>query len=333
MFVKEVRMPAAIALDGMTSIHEMVHLARRADALGLPSVWVAEHVGYREGFASSMAVLAATERITVVPAATSVYSRHPMVAAMAAATLEEHSPGRTMLTLATGNPRAHGREMGLPMRDPVATTREYAAVLRGLWSGKPFDFPGKIFRLERATFYVMPARTIPLFVAAMGPRMLELAGQIGDGVVFSAGLSAASLTRCVARVKAGASQIGRDPKTLNIVAILIVAVSSHRDVARRQARGFLAYALRNRFIAENVEATGTPFDIAAAADAAAAGDWETAWQSVPDDVLDHYAIAGTRAECEHRLREFLVEGIGLPVLLPLGDVRARREVIELALMI
>ena len=101
--------PVGICLDGMTSIREMIDLARHAEGAGVDSLWVAEHVGYRDGLASSMALLTATTHLTVAPAATSIYSRHPMVTGMTTATLSEYAPGRVTLTLATGNPRAHSR--------------------------------------------------------------------------------------------------------------------------------------------------------------------------------------------------------------------------------
>lgn len=323
-------MRVGIALDGMTSVHEMMELARYAEASGVASVWVAEHMGYRDGLASSMALLAATANLTVAPAAISVYSRHPMIAAMTAATLEEYAPGRTIFTLATGNPRANRQEMGLAMERPLVVMREYIEVLRGLWSARPLTFKGEFFRLNEATFYVAPARPLPLFVAAMGPRMLELAGELGDGVVFSAGLSPAALRRCLERVHAGARRAGRNPRTVTTVAIVITAVAKDRQTARKYARAFLAYGLRNRFIAANVVPTGTRMDIQAAADAAARGDWEAAAALVPDEAVDDYAVAGTLEECRTQLRNFLVDGLDVPVLIPVGDAEARRWAVELA---
>jgi 5,10-methylenetetrahydromethanopterin reductase len=322
--------PVGICLDGMTSIREMIDLARHAESAGVDSVWVAEHIGYRDGLASSMALLTATSRLAVAPAATSIYSRHPMVTAMATSTLAEYAPGRVILTLATGNPRAHGPEMGLNLERPVAVMREYVQVLRGLWSGKPLTFPGEFFQLNDATFYVSPAQPVPLFVAAIGPRMLELAGEIGDGAVFSAGLSPAAIRRCIELVRVGAARAGRDAQSIRTVAILIAAVDKDSRRAKRQARAFFAYALRNRFIAEHVRLAGSRIDIPAAADAAAHGDWDAAAELVPDDVLEDYAIAGTLQECTAQLKRFSIDGLDLSVLLPVGEAEARREAVKLA---
>ena len=319
-----------IALDGMAPIHEMIDLARQADAARVDSLWVAEHIGYRDGLASTMALLTATDNLTVAPVATSIYTRHPMITAMTAATLAEYAPGRVILTMATGNPRAHAREMGLSLERPVAVMREYVQVLRGLWSGDPVTFSGEFFRLDDATFYVVPRQRLPVFVAGIGPRMLELAGELGDGAVFSAGLSPVAIRHCIELVRLGAARAGRDAQMVKTVAILITAVAKDSGRARRQARAFFAYALRNRFIAENVKLTGTPIDIRAAAAAAAHGDWDAAAALIPDDALDDYAIAGTREECAAQLKRFLVEGLDVPVLLPVGDAEGRQEAVKLA---
>lgn len=127
-------MQIGVALDGMIPIGEMADLARRADSDGIASLWMAEHMGYRDAVASSMAFLGVTRNLTVVPTAISVYSRHPMVAAMAAATLEEFAPGRTIISVASGNPRAL-QEMGLAVQEPVGVTREFIEVIRGLLTG------------------------------------------------------------------------------------------------------------------------------------------------------------------------------------------------------
>lgn len=323
-------MDVGVALDGMAPARDLVALAREAEAAGVSSVWVAEHVGYRDAPTVSMAILGATRTVTVAPAAISVYSRHPAVSAMTAATLEEFAPGRTIFTLATGNPRAHGREMGMPMPRPIGVTREYIEVLRQLWRGGPVTYPGEFFRLSDATFYVRPARPIPIVLAAIGPRMLELAGELADGALFSAGLAPEAIGDSVRLVDRAAEKAGRDPRAVMKAAILTTAVARDRDRARRDARAFLAYGLRNRFIAAQAAAAGLRVDVQAAADAAAHGDWRRAAELIPDRAVDAFAVAGTPDECRARVPAFMVEGLDSLVVLPVGDAASRPLVIELA---
>jgi 5,10-methylenetetrahydromethanopterin reductase len=320
---------AGVALDGMVPIGEMVDLARRAEARGVPSLWMAEHMGYRDGLASSMAFLAATRAITVAPTAISVFARHPMITAMTAATLEELAPGRTLLVLASGNPRAL-QEMGLAVSRPASLTREYVEVVRGLWRGEPLTYAGEHFRLKDARCHVRPARALPVYVAAMGPRMLELAGAVGDGVLLSAGLSPDAIRRALDRAAAGARRAGRDPRAVAGAGFVLAAIDEDGAAARRAAKRMLAYLFRNRFIAEDLAGGPVPVDREAAADAAARGDWDRAIALVPDPVVLRHAVAGTPAECRAQLAAFRAAGLTVPVLLAVGDEAARRLAVDLA---
>jgi 5,10-methylenetetrahydromethanopterin reductase len=319
----------SIALDGMVPLPEMVELARSAEAGGVPAVWMAEHMGYRDAATASAAFLAATRRLTVVPSALSVHVRHPMIAAMTAASLEELAPGRTLLCVATGNPRALD-EMGVGTPRAVATMREYVAAVRLLLRGEPVTYAGEVVRLHDARLHVASSRAIPIHVAAMGPRMLEVAGEIGDGVVLSAALAPAYVRRSLAHVATGAARAGRDPKEVTATGFVLASVGRDGDAARRAAKRMLAYLFRNRFVAESLALSGSRIDRPAAADAAARGDWAAAARLVPDDEVTRYAVAGTLGECRGQLGAFREAGLDEVVLLAFGDLDARRLAVELA---
>ncbi len=317
-----------VAFDGMVPLPAVLDLARRAEALGVPSLWVAEHMGYRDALTSSMALLGATATPMVVPTAVSVYARHPMITAMTAATLEEAAPGRTALVLASGNPRALA-EMGLAVTGALATMREYVQALRGLWAGGPVTLDGRAVRLRGSRFHV-PARPVPVYIAAMGARMLELAGEIGDGVVLSGALSPAAIRRSLERVAAGARQAGRDPKAVAAAGFVITSVGPDGDAARREAKKMLAYLVRNRFVAEHLAREGSRMDRQAVAEAAARGDWETALRLVPDEDAGRLAVAGSFDECRRQLEAFRQAGLAAPALLAIGPPESRRLAVELA---
>lgn len=321
--------PLGVCFDGMVSIREMTALAEAAEQAGVGSIWMAEHGGYRDGFASSMAFLAATQRLLVAPTAISVYSRHPMIAAMAAATLEEYAPGRTIFSLGTGNPQAL-REAGLGMDRPLTRVREYVEIVRALWTGEPVTHVGQVFQLDGAQLRFKPSRSIPVHVAAMGPRMLELAGEVGDGVLLSAALPAATIARSVERVRVGARHAGRDPASVTIVGFILAALSQDSDAARRACKGMLAYLLRNDFTAEGLAYAGVKVDQGAVAAAAVRGDWETAVRLIPDEALEKCALAGTPRECRRQLESFLPPGLDVAVLVAVGDAESRRLAIGLA---
>jgi 5,10-methylenetetrahydromethanopterin reductase len=313
----------------MVSLPDMVDLARRAEAAGVPAVWMAEHMGYRDAVTVSAACLAATRRITVAPSALSVHVRHPMIAAMSAASLEELAPGRTLLSVATGNPRALG-EMGVPLARAVATMREYVEAVRRLLAGEPVSYEGKVFQLQGPRLHVPVPRTVPIHVAAMGPRMLALAGEVGDGVLLSAALAPAYIRHSLALAREGAAGAGRPPGAVVAGGFVLASVARDGDAARQAAKRMLAYLFRNRFVAESLEMSGSRIDRQAAADAAARGDWATATRLVPDDEVTRYAVAGTPAECRRQVPAFREAGLDELVLLAFGDLESRRLAVELA---
>ena len=322
-------MRLGICFDGMRPMGEMVALARAAEAAGIHSVWMAEHMGFREAVSAAMALLNATQRLAVVPVAISPYARHVLIHAMAGATLAEAAPGRVQWCLGMGNAMALG-EMGITPQRPVAAHREYISALRALWAGEALQREGEAVRLRGARMAFTPPGPIPILLAAMGPKMLELAGEAADGVVLSGGLSHAFMKRSLESVAAGARRAGRRSDPLDIVGFVVTATSPDHAEAVEAARGILAYFFRSKFIAENIRFTGTRIDLEALAEAAARRDWEAAKRHVTDEVVHTYAVAGTPEECRRRLRDYLDVGLTTPVLLPVGEDRNRQLVLDIA---
>lgn len=322
-------MQLGLCFDGMRPTGEMVALARAAEAAGIGSVWLAEHMGFREAISTAMAVLVTTERLAAVPVAISPYARHVLIHAMAGATLAEAAPGRVKWCLGMGNPMALD-EMGIAPRRPVSAVREYLSALRALWAGEALRQDGDFVTLRGARMGFQPSAPIPILLAAMGPKMLELAGGAADGVILSAGLSHAFMKHSLEAVASGARQAARPAEALEIVGFVITATSSSHAEAVDAARSTLAYLFRSKFIAENLRFTGTRIDLEALAEAASRRDWEAAKRHVTDEVVHAYAVAGTPEECRRRLRDYLDVGLTTPVLFPVGEERNRHLVLEIA---
>ena len=148
-------MHAGLCFDGFYSIQEMIELAQMADDIGMDSIWMSDHICFRDSIASAMAFLAKTPRIKVNPAPLSPYSRHPMVTAMALATMEEFAPGRVAATAGTANPTAL-REIGIEADRMLKTMREYMTLLRKLLAGETVEFEGEVFTMNGASMGLTP---------------------------------------------------------------------------------------------------------------------------------------------------------------------------------
>ncbi len=322
-------MRVGLCFDGFYSIHEMTELARLADEIGMESIWMSDHLCFRDSLTSSMAFLASTKRIKVAPAPMSPYSRHPIISAMSIATMEEFAPGRVIASPGTGNAAAL-KEAGIESPRPLKTMREYVDILRRFLAGEAVTFKGERFQVNGAKMGFVPARPIPMYVTAVRPRMLQLGGEIGDGVLLSAGCAPGYIERCAAEIRKGAERGAKSPANVDVAGFVTASVSENARDAVEANKMFLAYIFRNIHHAENIRLGGGTVNQEALATAVAKRDWEAAKKYISDDVVRAHSVAGTPADCRKQLEAFIQGGLNLPVLLPMGTQEARKRVIQMA---
>src|SRR5690606_487092 len=199
--------------DGFYPLRESMQIAGQAVESGASSLWMAEHLGYRESMTSCMAFALTFPGVKVVPTAISPYLRHPMPTASALATLDEPSPGNVAIAVGVGNPMFL-KESGLAIDRPIRAIDDFTRALRLLWSGERVVDEGLCHRLDGAQLAFRPSRPIPVYFAPMKEQMLRLSGRVADGVVLSGGLSAEFVRHSLALVEEGALQASRDPAAL-----------------------------------------------------------------------------------------------------------------------
>jgi 5,10-methylenetetrahydromethanopterin reductase len=329
MTAHQTGLTCGIAFDGMAPFAEVLALASRAEELSVRSLWFAEHFGFRDSVAGCAALLATTRRIMVAPAALSIFAHKPILTAMAARSLEELGPGRVAIGLATGNPQSL-RENGIDAARPIAAVKEYISLLRSLLSGQPARSTGQFHRLAGASIRFGHSSAPPLYLAAIGPRMLRLGGAVADGIVLSAGLPRRFLSQSLDWVAEGADSASRDASSIERVGFILTAVHRESASAVDAAKRMLAYLLRNDFIAAALESSQIRVDRDSVTQAALRGDWGQAALGINDDVLRECAVAGTIDECVGQLQLFAEVGIRHLVLVPVSDYECRRLAVELA---
>jgi alkanesulfonate monooxygenase SsuD/methylene tetrahydromethanopterin reductase-like flavin-dependent oxidoreductase (luciferase family) len=316
-------MNIGVSFDGFAPYGDALAFAREAAAAGARSLWMADHLGYREPIVSCLGFATAVPHVRVVPTAVSPYLRHPMPTAMQMATLAEAAPGRVALALGTGNPLFLA-ESGEAVEKPVAVAREFIAALRALWSGQPVEQEATRFRLRGARMMFTPPAPIPLYLAPMKPQMLALAGRIADGLVLSAGLAPGFVRESLKHTAAGAREAGRDYQMLHTAGYISFAASADGKRAREEVRKKLAFLLRNRFIDDAIVHSGIPVDQAAIIEAMSKRDYAAATKLVPDEAVEAFAAAGTLRECCDKLVKYRDAGLGELVLLLAGTLDDQR---------
>ena len=322
-------MRVGLCFDGFYSIQEMIEIAQLADENGMESIWMSDHLCFRDSITTSMALLASTKSIKVAPAPMSPYSRQPIISAMSIATMEEFAPGRVIASPGTGNAAAL-KEAGIESPRPLKTMREYVEILRRFLSGETVNFHGEMFQVNGAKMGFVPSTAIQMYLTAVRPKMLQLAGEIGDGALLSAGCAPGYIARCVGEIKKGAEKTGKSLEDRDIAGFVTTSVSEKSGEALEANKMFLAYIFRNTHHAENIRLGGGKVDQEALAAAVAKRDWDAAKKFISDDVVHAHSVAGTTGECHRQLESFIKGGLNLPVLLPMGTQEARKEAIRLA---
>jgi 5,10-methylenetetrahydromethanopterin reductase len=195
--------------------------ARLAEDVGFSMVGVADSQSvFREMYATMALCAQATHRVRIGPSVTNPITRHPAVAASGIATIDEIAAGRAFFGIGSGDSAI----LNLAERpSTLADMRAYIETMRALLVSGEARWRGRVVRLT------WRKRAIPLYLAAEGPRTLELAGEIADGVIVNVGLEPALVRDAVAHVHAGARRAGRDPATIDLWTMVRVNVTD--DVA------------------------------------------------------------------------------------------------------
>ena len=307
-----------VSFDGFQTLPQSLEIARAAVEAGAQSLWMAEHLGYREPMTSCMAFALSFPGVKVVPTAISPYLRHPMPTAMALATIAEASPGNVALAIGVGNPMFLA-ESGLAIDKPVRAVRECAETLRELWSGQAVERTGMLAALKGARMAFTPPAPIPIYMAPMKPQMLKLAGRIADGVVLSAGLSSGFVAQSLEIVDGGRREANRQSAPFVKAGYVYFLASRTPKGGYQTLRGRLAFLMRNRYIDDNLVHSGLQIDQAAIMAAISRRDMDEAARLVPEAAVDAFAITGTPSQCRAGIERFLAAGLDEVVLLMAGE--------------
>jgi len=238
-----------------------VDLARRAEALGYDSVWVTHGSG-RDSFVVLSAYASATTRLGVGNGVVPIYPRHPVAMAQAALTLSELSAGRFRLGIGVSHRVSMEASLGLSLREPLAVMREYVGVLRGALGGAT-AFDGRHYKVNWSLALPERPPTPPIYLAALSVKMLELAGEIADGVVLW--LCSPDYVRTVAvpALERGRARAGKMLAGYEVVAAVPLAIADDAPVALTAFRGELARYLTLPFYRAMLEASGLDKELAA----------------------------------------------------------------------
>jgi len=329
------------------SPHEQVELAVLADVRGLDSVWISEAWG--QDAVSVLGLLAGkTERVGLGSGLMQIPARQPTATAMAAATLDVLSGGRFRLGLGLSGPQVSEGWYGVPFTRPLTRTREYVEIVRAALAREgPLAYAGEAWTLplpadqglglgKPLKLLAEPVQQpIPIYLGSIGPRAVELVGEIADGwLPFM--LDPAQPEILLDPLRRGLERAGRAADAVDVAAVVPVAIHDDVAEARNQVRPWLAFYLGamgakgKNFYVELAERGGQGASARAVQDLMLAGDRVGAALALTDELIDAGTIATTPDGLDARLAAYAAAGVTTLVAVPSGDKRGVVEALAAA---
>jgi 5,10-methylenetetrahydromethanopterin reductase len=296
-------------VGGGSSLRDIVGTARAAEDAALDSVHVVE--GYRSAFVPLTAIALATKRVRLGTYIANAYGRSPLLTAMSAMDLDELSGGRLVLGVGSGNRHINEDYQGIAYARPLRKMREYVENLRAALAaplGGKVEYQGDIHRM-RWTRSIAPVRpAVPVHLAAIFPKMVEVAGSVADGVALGVLLSPEYVRDVIrARALAAAERAGRDSAKLEFPMAALVAVDSDRGRARDAVRGAIAsffHPLPHPYYEFLLREQGYGAVVDLALRCVSERRPEAVIAAMSDDLVDRLAFAGTVRQCAERLSAY-----------------------------
>lgn len=303
---------------------EQVRLAQRADREGWHSVWVCETRTARDAISVLGAMAATTERIKLGPGVVNTWTRGPVLMALTFASLDEMAPDRMILGIgAYWDPLAW--KQGIDRIKPVKQMREYIDVTRRLLAMEDVTYDGEVvkvrdIRLELGKDAVHSPKNVPIYIGATGLQMVNLTGQVADGILLNAFTSLSYQAKALERLEQGAKKTGRTLEEIDKPQLVSVFLSEDGESARYEARYMATMYLGQQ--PHIAKASGIEQSLIDDVNQAMGG-WppdhegiEKAMALVPDEVVDELCAAGTAEQCRERVSRYVRDGV-YPIVMPL----------------
>ena len=320
--------PVALYLQDAHAIREGMSFVQAAEAAGFDAVWQAESRLVREATVPMAAFAAVTERIKIGSGVVDCWSRNPARLAATFSTLDDLAPGRVILGIgAWWDPLA--AKVGIRRAKPLTAMREIVTAVRGLLHNETVTMDGQYVHLDGVELdYVYQHRRpkdVPIYIGATGMQMMELTGEIADGVVLNYLVAPDYNRRAMEHLAIGAARAGRSVDDIDRPQLVVCSVHEDRATAVDMARLMVTQYLGQQ--PHIMKASGVPQSLLDAVGEiltwpATHDQVVAASKLVPDEIVHMITASGTASEARARVDDYVRDGATCPILYPLGDVQA-----------
>ena len=308
-------MRLAYSLGSLLSVDQILDCASHLSKYHPDTIWIPETWGM-ENFSMLSMVSQKVKSPKIGSSIINIYSRSPSLMAMGAATVDTISNGRLILGLGTSSMPIVEDFHGMKFEKPVSRMSEYVEIIRLVLSGKQVNYDGNFFKLKNFSLLIKPLRnSIPIYLAAVNQKMVELTWEIADGVIF--------YLRPISELKNTIEKM-QNKKKIDVSCQLITCVSKDSQKAIDHAKKTLSFYISvgeiyRNFLAKN----GFQNETEEIFQVFEKSGLEHVHEFVSDSMLQSLTICGNPQECLTKLKKFKDTGLDLPILQfnPIDDVK------------
>lgn len=284
------------------------YYAIQAEMLGYDSIWITDHFNNRNVYVSLSFIANYTDKIHLGPGVTNPYLIHPIVTAQSVASLNEVAPNRVHCGIGAGD-KTTLEMLGLKMSSPLTTVREGVELIRKQISREKGTYKGEKFEASEGSRFNFKVRgDIPIYIGAQGPKMLQLAGSIGDGALVNAS-HPADIERAVRLVTKGAESSGKEIEDVDVAAYTSFSIAQSEEDARKSVLPVVAYIVAGspEFILDKHEISTEDAD--SIRKNLSKRNWGEAFGSVNENMIDAFSVCGNPDQCIQQIDKLFKTGI------------------------
>jgi len=299
-------MRLSYSLGSLLTINQILECSKKLNKFKPDTLWIPETWGMENFSILSLACME-NKFSKIGSSIINIYSRSPSLIAMGAATVDTISNKRLVLGLGTSSQPLVEDFHGDKFEKPLKRMKEYVEIIRSILSGKTINYSGEIFSLKNFSLLIKPPRdTIPIYLAAVNQKMVELTWEIADGVIF--------YLRPKSEIKSTLARM-QNQKKIDTALQIITCVNEDSEKAMIRAKKTLAfYVSVGKIYREFLAINGFENETKNIYEEYKKNGLQNNHELVPESMVDELCIAGTSDECKIQLKQFRETGIDLPII-------------------
>ena len=321
----------ALYMQDKHPIRYELEMAKYSEDRGFSEIWQADTRLARDCIVMMSAFLNSTKKLRIGSAVLPIWTRNPAVIAATWSTMWDlggkiDGRGRVMLGLGAWWEPIAGR-VGVNRHKPLQAMREHIEAIRQLFTMEEVTYQGDFVNLDRVRLDVAfgdtSPRDIPLYIGATGSKMLEMTGEICDGVLLNYMVSVDYIRNAVKLVEKGAQKAGKTLADVDRPELIVCCLSDENpDAAMLEGKKLAAYYFATE--PHIMKASGVSDELLAKVQAimgwpATEEDYIKASKVIPDEVVRNIMAVGTTKECQEKVAQYIDAGVTCPILYPMMD--------------